>query len=67
MRDEGAKFAEKLAAAGTRASVVEYDGVHHFFMVSSTTAPQFGLRLDKGLAAIKEMLRQLHEAYSRAT
>ena len=63
VHDEGAKYVERVKAAGGKITVSEYAGCPHGFMTMSCWAPQFGLRVEKGEAAIKEVAQRLNAAF----
>ena len=63
VHDEGVKFAKRLADIGGKVTITEYKNVPHGFMSMACTAPQLGLKVDEGDAAIAEIVQKLHMAY----
>lgn len=65
VRDEGAKYVDKVKAAGGKITVSEYEGCAHGFMsMAASAAPALGLKVDKGTLAIQEVAHKLKAAFA---
>ena len=63
VHDEGLKYAEKLAAAGVPVTIKDYPGVGHNFPSNSVAAEKKGMRIQKGEAAVKDIVAAIHSTF----
>ena len=63
VHDEGLEYAKKLAAAGVKVTIKDYQGVAHNFPSYSVIAEQKGLRIHKGEQAIQAIFAALAAAF----
>ncbi len=64
VHDEGLKYAKKLNAARVPVTIKDYQGVAHNFPSYSVVAQQNGLRIQKGEAAIEDIMVAFKKAFA---